>query len=200
MTDLKTVAEDFSVFMCATFGASIHPKEDAFEMKAIAWGMDLGRGFGVGGLASGSDFMTRYTTTIGTAIYMPKPVRENPIEFISTLTHECQHVLQFKESGIEFAWLYLAEAEARVKYEADAYAAGLALFQWLSGVLPSGAIEGVVASLVNGYHLRPADAELAEDMLKSHFASLKNGVVMSRSAREAIKFLSANYPELHGHG
>ena len=184
--------------MCAHFGASVLPKEEAFEMKAIAWGMDLGRGFGMSGLASSADFMSQYTTTIGTNIYMPKSHRDDPFTFIEVLTHECQHVTQFKESGIEFGWLYLAEAEARVKYEADAYAAGLAIIQWLTGKLTQESTAGVVASLVRGYHLRQADADLAEDMIKSHFVSLKNGMVMSKAAREAIKFLDANYPGLRG--
>jgi hypothetical protein len=198
MTNLKTVAEDFSVFMCSHFGATILPKEDAVEMKAIAWGMDLGRGFGATGLASGASFMSDYTTTLGTNIYMPKSHREDYADFIAILTHECQHVLQFKESGVEFAWLYLAEPEARARYEADAYAAGLALAKWMHGSLPADPISGIVAGLVRGYSLRQADAELAEDMLKSHFVSLKNDMIMSKSAREAIKFLDANYPELRG--
>ena len=198
MTDLKTVAEAFSVHMCSHFGASVQPKEDAFEMKAIAWGMDIGRGFGMSGLASSSDFMTRYTTTIGTNIYMPKSHRDEPYTFIEVLTHECQHITQFKESGIEFGWLYLAEAEARVRSEADAYAAGLAMTQWMTGSISQESATAVVDSLVRGYHLRQADADLAEDMIKSHVVSLKNGIVMARAAREAIKFLDANYPELRG--
>ena len=68
----------------------------------------------------------------------------------------------------------------------------------MHGSLPADPISGIVAGLVRGYSLRQADAELAEDMLKSHFVSLKNDMIMSKSAREAIKFLDANYPELRG--
>lgn len=199
MTDLKKVADAFSAHMCGKFGASVHAKEDAFEMKAVAWGMDLGREFGVSGLASSADFMTNFTTTIGTNVYMPKSHRENPAVFIEVFTHECQHVTQFEESGIEFSWLYLAEAEARVRYEADAYAAGTAVIQWMTGEAVSlDSMSNIVKSLVESYHLRQADAELAEDMFRSHLASLKNGIVMSVAAREAIAFLNANFPEVRG--
>ena len=196
MTDLNKLAQAFSSHMCSKFGATVHHKEDATEMKAIAWGMDLGRWVGIGGLASSSDFMTHYTTTIGTAIYMPESHRSRPLTFIEILTHECQHVLQFKESGIKFAWLYLKEPEARVKYEVDAYAAGAAIQQWLTGALDGS--DRIVSSLVAGYHLRQEDADLAADMLKSHMVSLKNGVVMSGAAREAISYLKENHPALYG--
>jgi len=198
MTDIDTIAKAFSVHMCAKFGATVREKENATEMQAIAWGMDLGKFVGVTGLASSAEFMTRYTTTLGTNIYMPKGHRENPLTFIEVLTHECQHVAQFKESGIEFAWLYLSEAEARVKYEVDAYAAGVAINQWLTGKIPTDTAEWIVSSLVSGYHLRQEDAELAEKLLKSHLVSLKNGVIMSKSGREALAFLDANYPKLRG--
>jgi hypothetical protein len=196
--DYNKVAQAFSAHMCQKFGASVHHKEDAFVMKAIAWGMDLGKFVGMTGLASSDQFMTHYTTTVGTDIYMPKMHRDNPMVFIEVLTHECQHVIQFKASGIEFAWLYLKEPEARVKYESDAYAAGIAIQQWFMGVTPWNGADSAVQSLVAGYHLQQQDADLAADILKSHMVSLKNGIVMSGAAREAIDFFTKNYPELKG--
>lgn len=198
MIDLKRVADDFAIHMTTKFGAKLIPKESAFEMEAIAYGMDLGRFAGMTGLSSREDFMKLITTTIGTNIYMAAQHRNDPLSLIEVLTHECQHVLQFKESGINFAWLYLAEGEARVKYEVDAYAAGVAMHRWLTGGVPEGTIAGTVNSLANVYHLRQADLDLAEKMLQSHMASLKAGVVMSASAREGIDFLTRHYPELQG--
>jgi hypothetical protein len=198
VTDLKQIAQAFSAHMCVKFGAHVHPKESSLEMKAIAMGMDIGGLFGASGLASGKDFLRDFTTTIGSDIYMPAAHRSwaDPLGFMQILTHECQHVLQFTESNVEFAWLYLKEPEARARYEADAYAAGLAVTQWLTGELPSDAVESIVSSLAGSYSLRPEDAALAADMLRSHMASLKNGIVMSASAREAIAFLAASEPEL----
>lgn len=196
MTDLKAVAKVFGAYMEERFDCAVVAKESAPEMDAIATGFDLARFFGATGVAKGDDFKSRFTTTVGSRIYMPKPHRDDPLLFIEILTHECQHVLQFQESGLKFAWLYLAEAEARVKYEADAYAAGLAVERWLTGHTDNNKIEWVVESLVSSYHLRAEDASLAEKMLKSHYVSIKNGIVMSKAGREAISWLNANHPEL----
>lgn len=195
--ELKIVAQLFSIHMCGTFGARVINKETSIEMRGVAMGMDLGKLFGATGLASGGDFMEHFTTTLGANIYMPAQTRANPLTFIETLTHECQHVIQFNESNIAFAWLYLKEPEARVKYEADAYAAGLAITEWLTGDLPTDAVEIVVAKLVAGYSLRAEDSALAADILKSHMASLKNGVVMSAAARVAIAYFESSEPSLH---
>jgi len=197
MTDLSVVARDFAAFARSNFGAEVVEKENAVEMKIVAFGMDIGRQFGAG-LAKSEEFMTRFTTTLGTRVYMPAATRNNPLRFISVLVHEIQHVLQFKESAVEFSWLYLNEPEARVRYEADAYAAGIAIDQWLTGRLPTDAIESIVAGLVGAYHVRPEDADLATDILRSHMASLKSGIVMTRAARESIKFLDSKYPQLKG--
>lgn len=197
MTDLKKTADLFEIHMCGKFGARVLDKETSIEMRGIAMGMDIGKFFGAGGLASGHDFMEHFTTTLGTNIYMPSQLRVNSLLFIETLTHECQHVIQFNEAHIAFPWLYLKEPEARVKYEADAYAAGLAITEWLTGDVPADSIESIVARLVAGYSLRVEDADLAVDILKSHMVSLMNGVVMSAAAREAIAYLGASAPELH---
>lgn len=196
MTDLKAIAKVFGAYMEERFDCSVVAKESAPEMDAIATGFDLARFFGATGVAKGDAFKTHFTTTVGSRIYMPKSHREDPLLFIEILTHECQHVLQFQESGLKFAWLYLAEPEARVKYEADAYAAGLAVERWLTGHTDDNKIDWVVDSLVSSYHLRAEDAKLAEKMLKSHYVSIKNGIVMSKAGREAISWLDTNHPEL----
>jgi hypothetical protein len=198
MTDIKKVAEAFGAYMTDRFDCDFLPKESAPEMDLIATGFDLARFFGATGIAKGDDFKSRFTTTVGSRIYMPKSHREDPLLFIEILTHECQHVLQFQESGLKFAWLYLAEPEARVKYEADAYAAGLAVERWLTGHTDDAKLDWVVDSLVSSYHLRAEDADLAAKMLKSHYVSIKNGIVMSKAGREAISWLDANHPELKG--
>ena len=196
MTDLKAIAKVFGAYMEERFDCSVVAKESAPEMDAIATGFDLARFFGATGVAKGDAFKTHFTTTVGSRVYMPKSHREDPLLFIEILTHECQHVLQFQESGLKFAWLYLAEPEARVKYEADAYAAGLAVERWLTGHTDDNKIDWVVDSLVSSYHLRAEDANLAEKMLKSHYVSIKNGIVMAKAGREAISWLETNHPEL----
>lgn len=199
MTDIKQVAQEFGTFMCQHFNTKIEPKETSEIMKATALGMDLARMFGVGGLASGEDFLTRFTTTLGGTIYMPPKVREDPFQFMEVLTHECQHVAQFHKRGFDFSWLYLTEPEVRVKEEADAYAGGISVTAWLlEGFDPNWYTDSVAESLVNSYHVAPQDADLAKQVLKSHFVSVKHGVRMSEAARVAVEWLQAHYPQLKG--
>lgn len=200
MTDMKKVAAEFSAYMCGKFGAKVVQKETSDIMKAVATGFDLARTVGTGGLASGADFLSSITTTLGDTIYMPDSVLNgDPLQYIEILTHEIQHVIQFHASSTEFLWLYATESEARVKYETDAYDAGTAILVWLTGTLDVPATaNAIVDSLVGNYHLQQADADLADVALKSHLVSLKNGIVTSQSGREAIAWFEAHYPSLKG--
>jgi hypothetical protein len=182
--------------MCTTFGAKIIHKEDSTSMMAVAIGMDVGRLFGAKGIAPAADFMSKFTTTIGNRIYMPAVHRSPPDRFVEVATHEFEHVDQWNRAHVEMPWLYLTEPEARVHYEADAYAAGLAITYWLTGLLPADTVEHAVALLVGSYHLRPEDANLATDLLRSHVASIKSGLAMSKAARVAIEWFTTNHPDL----
>lgn len=52
------------------------------------------------------DFLTRYTTTVGSTIYASRRLQEdtNPIP---TLAHECQHIMDNKRLGILYSVIYL---------------------------------------------------------------------------------------------
>lgn len=197
MTDLAIVAQALQAHLTAWFGSTVEPKEESALMKAVSFGMDLGSNFS-SGLPAGSDFMTRYATTIAKTIYLPKSIRENPLSLCEVVTHESEHVLQFDDTNVEFAWFYLTDSTARAQFEADAYASGIAVRCWLTGATPTESIPWVLDSLVKGYHLKAEDKAYAETALKSHMASLSSGIVMTRSARTAIAFLDKNYPGLKG--
>lgn len=201
MTDLGKVKREFTDYMTSTFGASVSPKETSEVMKAVAMGMDLAKTFGGSGLASSDDFLNRFTTTLGSEIFMPKLVLEEAefAVYADILTHECQHVSDFHKNAIEFAWLYLSEPEARVKLEADAYAGGLSVYAWLKkGFSLDSEVGRVVDALVSAYHVGPSDADLAREILRSHFVSLKHGIRMSQASRTALNWFEKNYPDLKG--
>ena len=196
--DLVVVAEEVSKHLQGIFKFSVVDKEDSTLMKAAAAGMDAVKFLGVN-VPDSSVFMENYATTLGTLVALPKSIRDNPASKIEVVTHEAQHVLQFQESKVTFAWLYLTKATDRAQYESDAYAAGLAVRSWLTGVSPGdGELTWVVAALVRGYHLRAEDASYAETALKSHVASIRDGIYMTKAARTTIAFLEEKYPELKG--
>jgi len=55
------------------------------------------------------DFMSKYTTTIGSTIYFPSKefVEKNPIAKIITVSHEARHIVDSKRYGVLFSILYL---------------------------------------------------------------------------------------------
>ncbi len=197
MSDIATAAKALQAHLAVTLGAAVINKEESPLMKAVAFGFDVGSVF-TSGVPKGDDFMSRYATTIARDIYLPKSIRENPLSLCEVMTHECEHVLQYASTNVEFAWFYLTDQAARAQFEADAYASGIAVRCWLTGEKPEGNIPWVLDSLVKAYHLRPEDKTYAEAALKSHVASINSGICMTRSARTAIEFLTKNYPDLKG--
>jgi len=178
-------------------GFTIMNKEDSPIMKAVALGMDLARNFSQT-VPTGDSFMRDYATTLGTVICLPASIRNDPRSLIQVVVHEAQHVLQFGDTGVEFAWFYLADPAARSQFEADAYAAGIAVDGWLTGEPVEQLIPTIIDIMISGYHIRAEDAVYAEAALKSLMTSISAGVVTTRSARMAIAFLEDKYPTLKG--
>jgi hypothetical protein len=197
MSDLATAAQALQAHLTAQFGFTVHDKETSTLMKAISFGMDVGSAFS-SGLPKGDDFMTRFATTVGTEVFLPKSIRDNPLSVLEVVTHEAQHVVQFNATNVEFAWFYLTDPVARAQFEADAYASGIAVRGWLTGQPPTESIPWVLDTLVKSYHLKAEDRVYAETALKSHMASLSAGVVTTRAAATALDFLNLKYPHLKG--
>lgn len=197
MTDLAVVADELQAHLIKEFTFTVEDKETSDLMKGVATGLDMARKF-TAGLPNSEDFMALFATTIGRRVFLPKVIRDNPKSKCEVVTHECEHVFQYAETGLEFCWFYLKDSVARAQFEADAYAAGIAVHCWLTGQTPASNIAWVVQNLVNSYHLLPEDAAYAEMAIKSHMASLASGIIMSKSARSAIAFLQAKYPGLKG--
>ena len=200
MTDtalLTQAAEGLVAHLKSEIGFTVSNKEDSPIMKAIALGMDLARNFS-SSLPTGDSFMQEYATTAATDIYLPKLVRDNPYYMITVVTHEAQHVLQFQDTGVEFAWYYLVDNAARAQFEADAYASGAAVGAWLTGRPTEESISAILESLIVGYHLKAEDITYAEAALQSHIASISAGVLTTRTARMSIGYLEQNFPQLKG--
>ena len=70
MSDIATASKALQAHLAVTLDAAVLNKEDSPVMKAVAFGFDAGSLF-TSGLPKGEDFMSRYATTIGRAIYLP---------------------------------------------------------------------------------------------------------------------------------
>lgn len=168
------------------FGARLRYK-DVPAMRVVAAVFDVARFFGAG-VPGGDDFVRRFATTIGADVFVPRDVFASDSDrLVELVTHECEHVAQFRADGIVMAWWYASLPEERVRYEADAVAAGLAARVALGHGLPTA--EQATPDLVRAYHVQSEDAALATDMLRSHILSLAHGVVTTEAGRCARTFI-----------
>jgi len=194
-------ARAFTTYMGRLFGATIIHKDQSFAMQWLGAGFDLVRRFKPG-LPSGDEFLARFATTIGTLIYLPPNL--TPDQEIEVVTHECQHVEQFLHGGASTGlsggpgmwWLYLRETEALVRYEAEAYRAGLEVTVARFGVLQS--LESLVFPLEGNYGIEDEGHKtLAKDLLEIAATSIiKTGRPSTKAGQAAVDYLRRTYPHL----
>lgn len=179
--------------LCTHFDANIRTK-NVKPMEVALAAFDVAHFLGVG-VPTSTEFLNRFATTIGAEIFVPESILAGDgKKLIAVLTHECEHVVQFKKHGFIMPWYYLTSTEERAAYEANAYGAGEDVLHKMGWGLPT-RVEDVAPSLVTGYHLQPEDVSLATDMLRSHLASIKHGVHVSEAAAFALSQIELYAPE-----
>lgn len=130
--------------------------------------------------------LDRYSHAIGPLVVIADDLRG--ADLLSVVTHECEHVRQFWEGeyrkgstvgatldgGATFAWLYLVEPEARVRFEARAYRAGCEALHMLGLPLPT--LDALTEALARGYALDAAHVQFGRELLESALLSVHNGL------------------------
>lgn len=165
------------------------------------------------GLPTGAEYLSRFVTTIGSRVALPKAWRADDYaaDRIPILAHEFTHVTQHHK-GVDAEWwpksvshsvLYLASiatddaAEYLGKVETDAAGAEAAVDAWMGR--PLRPIDDRVASLRRSYAIRPAGAVVAEQVLRSHYATIvAGGVPNVKAARVSLEWLRAHAADLEG--
>jgi hypothetical protein len=220
---LDEVALGLRAHLASKITAQVIVKEDSVVHRAIAEALAVAHG-GAALLAhlsidvpvnlpSGEDYLSRFGTTIGNEIALPRAWHrpEGAVERLYVEPHEWQHVKQYND-GVDAGWwpqlashtvLYAASvatdegAEYLGKVEGDAYAVSAAVWSFLAGSLPS--LDDNLASLRRNYALRPAGADTASGVLRSHYRTMRRGGVPNVwAARESIGWLEANASDLRG--
>jgi len=144
----------------------------------------------------------RYSHAIGPFVVIADGL--SPAELLAVVAHECTHVDQFwngeyrkgqtagktLDGGATFAWLYLVEPEARVRFEARAYRATLEVLHMLGAPLPS--IDALTDALARGYMLDAAHVQFGRELLESALASVRGGVY-STTAGVRVEALLQRY-------
>lgn len=199
----QDVSRRFAREMETRFHARIVGKDNAVEMRILASALDVARTFGAQ-VPGGDDFLHRTATTIGPIVYMPDAFWADPAFAIEVITHEMQHVRQFWQGsgdgvtskndrdlpgGFGFAWLYLVEPEARVRFEAEAYHAGLeARVIGLGEPMPA-SLDALAMPLEGGYALGPEHVTLGRSLLESAATTVSHGVAMTAAGERAVEVL-----------
>ena len=140
---------------------------------------------------AGAEF-DRYSHAIGPFVVVADGL--SPVELLAVVAHECEHVRQFWEGeytkgstvgatldgGATFAWLYLVEPEARVRFEARAYRAGCEALHMLGLPIPS--IDELTDALARGYALDATHVQFGRELLESALLSVRSGVYTTTAA------------------
>jgi hypothetical protein len=178
--------------MSTTFKTKIVNKNDATEMRTIAWCLDSM------GILDQDRFLKRYTTTVYKWIYVPWEIGEGSDakcwSQMRTCVHEHQHVIQWKRDGfLKFAGGYLIDGDDRAKYEAEAKACGQEMHFWRYGKVEDP--ERACANLVD-YNMNKDEIAFAARVLDSYQRTIKRGGTITKAGKVALDFLSRNHSHL----
>lgn len=181
-------------------------KNDVPFIAIVRAAFDVARTLGAN-VPSGADF-DRMSHAIGPFLVIaddpPEGVDEATAaaELVETITHEAEHVGHFwrgefrdktphedraLEGGVAFAWLYLVEPAARIRFEARAYRAGFEVRHALGLPLPTA--EQCVDALFRFYALPDEHREFALTMFTSMLVSVSKGVVTTDAGKAMIQHL-----------
>jgi len=190
-TITSAIVKDFWSYMMTKYDSTVVTKSDSEAMELVAGFLDLIK------VTDKEDFMTNFTTTIGTTIYTPFEVGVDGYyslwDQVETCVHEHQHVIQYHREGpIKFAMEYAFSKSQRAWYEAEGYRADLELHYWRTGELLT---PRAMATHLDGYGLGEGDIKFVEEFIDSSLMTIKEGGIISESAQVAIEWFDKYHPE-----
>lgn len=165
-------------------------KADSDLMKVVGSTLDLL------GVQDKGVFLTRYTTTINHAIYVPFEIG-NPahglVGQLALCAHEHQHVIQADREGwATFAAKYVVDHAARAIYEAEAYVCNMEVAHVLGGFTIEelrGSLSTYARQLKDGYGCTDDDVLVAEAALGLGLKQLEEVGVVNEASRKVIQLV-----------
>lgn len=164
---------------------------------------------------NGKEFLENFATTIANRIAVPSAwlTPAQALNACLVLPHEYQHVKQHNDGvkagkwpkGLTHSVLYLAGVVAHTpdgeeyvaKVEGDAYAVTESIRKFLCGSVAP--IDNPLASIRRSYNLLGLGPAMAEDVLRSHYATMQfGGIPNVWAARVCNDWLRANAADLEG--
>lgn len=181
----------FWAFMQAKYGTRVVTKAQAPEMQFIA------EALGAMHIVDKDEFLSRFTTTIGTTIYTSFEVgvvteAHSCISQIVVCAHEHQHVVQLRKNGVVFLTSYLLDSTSRAAYEAEAYRVTLTLLYYLTGNIGD---PGAYADVLKAYATTEADQAFVKEYLRLSVPTLRAKGVPDEASQVTLDWLRQHAPE-----
>jgi len=179
--------KDFAEYMFKRFNLNAIDKRKAWEMKALAWGLDAA------GIVNQKKFMKYYSVNLLKRVYFPFEIGNSGEMWlpnqVAIIIHECQHSIQHRTEGFIYIPNYLFSSCKRANYEADAYRANMEIHYWYTHKVISPA---VLADKLRNYGCTPADMAVACRSLEVAAKMVKHGGVVTEATKVAITWWEQN--------
>lgn len=178
-------------------GAMILKERSALDIGVVKHLLGALRALGVK-IPSDEEFLEFQTTTIGTMLYLPNGMDAEKRLFAAI--HGLEHVSQFQKGeyegdggikdGMEMAFLYLANGQARARLEQRANRAAWEVAHIaLKKPLPK--IEEACSFLEVGYLLSEDDKKLSRELAAQWLTEVRYGIADTVAGRSGIDYLKS---------
>lgn len=181
------LVQNFHRYLSKTFEFSIIDKKNAIEMEIIARFLPKITPI------DPKIFMAKYSTTLYNRVYLPYEIgqgkKSDLFGQIVTITHEAQHVTDFRTNPTDMA-LYIVWDAQRTRIEVRAMTSKLYLQWWYNGTIPN------LTKMAEGlyyYGLDANDQNVARKQLRVHAPIARRGIVpRNLVVNRAISWLRKN--------
>jgi hypothetical protein len=149
------------------------------------------------GVMSNEDFLNKTATTLYGAIlvpFVPGTIHAyfNLVSQLTTLAHELEHVVQFREHPLGFPFEYLVDSRQRAIAEVDAMKPALLLRHQIEPLKGSPAeVAARYAAKLSTYRCDEDDIETAKSLLTPFVTSVLAGAETSRRYPQVAAILDA---------
>ena len=178
--------QQFWRYMSKKYKFDVVDKNDAIEMKLVAWMLEQM------GIMAEQVFLDGYSTTISLGnmrkVYVPFDIgkgNQNALKNqVLICGHETKHVMQGQQER-RFLLKYLGSDTARAYYEMDALRVDMELAHFLSGKCPN---PRTLANKLKMYSIEAPDRRTVEKHLKAAKKIVERGGVSTGISKDAIRW------------
>lgn len=167
---------DLETYLCQRFRAQVTEKGESAIMLAVAFVFGVAAMLGAG-VPTSAEFLTRFATTLGPVVFLPKGMEPRGKHRVLLLLHELGHVEAFWAAMLFYPRAYVQSGEFRGTVESQAERGRIEGAWLLFGELPTA--DAVHGFMEHGYAVERPDITLAQQLLDIAATGTASGVVSS---------------------